>query len=66
MSNVENVRQMNYQHQNKWYPKGVYLTISKLYSILAVANLQALILVYVLTLYGPNSFFRRFSGHNLR
>ena len=21
---------------------------------------------YFLTLYGPNSFFRRFSGHNLR
>ena len=25
MSNVENVRQMYYQHQNKWYLKGVYL-----------------------------------------
>ena len=48
MPNVENVRQMYYQHQNKWYPKGVYLNISKLYSILAVANLLAHILVYVL------------------
>ena len=24
MSNVENVRQMYHQHQNKWYPKGVH------------------------------------------
>ena len=49
MSNVENVRQMYYQHQNKWYiPQSVYLPISKLYSILAVANLLAHILVYVL------------------
>ena len=24
------------------------------------------IITYNLTLYGPNSFFRRFSGHNLR
>ena len=52
MSNVENVRQMYYQHQNKWYPKGVYLPISKLYSILAVANLLAHILVYVLMVIG--------------
>ena len=29
-------------------PQGVHLTISKLYSILAVANLLAHILVYVL------------------
>ena len=29
-----------HQQQNKWYPsKGVYLPISKLHSILAVANL---------------------------
>ena len=48
MSNVENVRQMYHHHQNKWYPKGVYLPISKLHSILAVANLLAHILVYVL------------------
>ena len=27
------------RQQNKWYPKGVYLSISKLHSILAVANL---------------------------
>ena len=47
MSNVENVKQMYYQHQNKWYPKGVYLPISKLYSILAVANLLAHILVCI-------------------
>ena len=24
------------------------------------------IVLVILTLYGPNSFFRRFSGHNLR
>ena len=24
------------------------------------------IVSWILTLYGPNSFFRRFSGHNLR
>ena len=29
------------QQQSKWYPKGVYLPISKLHSILAVANLLA-------------------------
>ena len=29
------------QQQNKWYPKGVYLSISKLHSILAVGNLLA-------------------------
>ena len=28
-----------YKQQNKWYPKGVDLSISKLHSILAVANL---------------------------
>ena len=38
----------------------VYLYISKIRSILVVAILLAL------TLYGPNSFFRRFSGPNLR
>ena len=27
---------------------------------------HASILQHILTLYGPNSFFRRFSGHNLR
>ena len=32
---------MYHQQQNKWYPKGVYLLISILYSILAVANLLA-------------------------
>ena len=29
------------RQQNKWYPKGVYLLISKLRSILAVVNLLA-------------------------
>ena len=48
MFNVENVRQMYHQHQNKWCTKGVYLPISNLHSILAVANLLAHILVYVL------------------
>ena len=31
----------NHQQQNKWYPKGVYLPISKLHSILAIRNLLA-------------------------
>ena len=30
-----------HQKQNKWYPKGVYLPISKLHSILPVSNLLA-------------------------
>ena len=29
-------------------------------------NRYADLLNMILTLYGPNSFFRRFSGHNLR
>ena len=29
---------MYHHQQNKWYPKGVYSPISKLHSILAVAN----------------------------
>ena len=32
---------MYHQQQNKWYPKGFHLPISKLHSILAVANLIA-------------------------
>ena len=32
---------MYIQQQNKWYPKGAYLPISKVHSILAVANLLA-------------------------
>ena len=32
---------MYHQQQIKWYPKGVYLPISKLHSILAFANLLA-------------------------
>ena len=32
---------MYHQHQNKWYPKSFYLSISKLDSILAVPNLLA-------------------------
>ena len=32
---------MYHHQQNKWYPNGVYLPISKLHSILAVANLLA-------------------------
>ena len=39
---------MYHQHLNEWCTKGVYLPISKLHSILAVANLLAHILVYVL------------------
>ena len=35
-------------NQNKWYPKDVYLLISKLHSILAVANLLAHVLGYEL------------------
>ena len=49
MSNVENVRQM-YQHQNKWYPKGIYLPLSKLRSILAVANLHHSHIVRVMSI----------------
>ena len=30
-----------YQQQDKWYPKDVYMPLSKLYSILAIANLLA-------------------------
>ena len=33
--------QTYHQQQNKWYPKSVYLPISKLHSLLAVANLIA-------------------------
>ena len=33
---------MYHQQQNKWYPQCAYLPISKLHSILAVANLLAL------------------------
>ena len=33
--------EMYHQQQNKYYPKGVYLPISKIHSILAVANLHA-------------------------
>ena len=32
---------MDHRQQNKWYPKDVYRPISKLHSILAVANLLA-------------------------
>ena len=32
---------MYHQQQNKWYPKDVYMTFSKLHSTLAVANLLA-------------------------
>ena len=32
---------MHHRQQNKCYPKGVFLPISKLHSILAVANLLA-------------------------
>ena len=32
---------MYHRQQNKCYPKGVYLPISKLYSVFAVANLLA-------------------------
>ena len=32
---------MYHQQQSKWYPKDVYLSISKLNSILAVSNLLA-------------------------
>ena len=32
---------MHHRQQNKCYPQGVYLPISKLHSILAVANLFA-------------------------
>ena len=32
---------MYHQQQNKWYTQGVYLPISKLHLILAVANLLA-------------------------
>ena len=32
---------MYHQQQNKWYPQGVDMPISKLYSILAAANLLA-------------------------
>ena len=32
---------VHHHQQNKWYPKGVYLPISKVPSILAVANLLA-------------------------
>ena len=32
---------MYHQQQIKWYPKGVYLPITKLHSILAFANLLA-------------------------
>ena len=32
---------MYHRQQNKWYPKCVYMPISKLHSILAVANLLA-------------------------
>ena len=36
-----------HQQQNKWYPlKGFYLPMSKLHSILAVANLLAHINIY--------------------
>ena len=30
-----------HQQQNKWYPKGAYLPISNLYSMLSAANLLA-------------------------
>ena len=32
---------MNHRQQNNWYPKGVFVPISKILSILAVANLLA-------------------------
>ena len=43
----------------------------KFYSIKNISQIMekslcTLIYEYTLTLYGPNSFFRRFSGHNLR
>ena len=39
-SKIRSVISVTYhKQQNKWYPKGVFLPISKLHSILAVANL---------------------------
>ena len=35
------IARKNHRQQNKCYPKGVYLLISKLHSILAVVNLLA-------------------------
>ena len=35
----ENFCLMYHQQQNKWYPKGFHLLISKLHSILALLNL---------------------------
>ena len=33
---------------------------------LIISHLNRELTTVILTLYGPNSFFRRFSGHNLR
>ena len=43
----------------------VSLNILKKYYF-PVSKLRKLDNIVFLTLYGPNSFFRRFSGHNLR
>ena len=42
------------------------ITTSEMILISILNHLYLGDLILILTLYGPNSFFRRFSGHNLR
>ena len=49
-----------------FYSKFIQIHASKIYNTSNLYGLMDYLIYIILTLYEPNSFFRRFSGHNLR